>query len=210
MAKNKNQQVETLTYEEQCRYVAMDCEMVGIGFRGHKSAVARVTVIDWNGNILMDEYVKPIQKVTDYRTFVSGITPQHLEQAELDIHGCRSRVMNILEGKILVGHALKNDLQALNIKHPWHQTRDTAKYEPFMKVRFDDGILWPRKLKDLVEEKLKRTIQKEGEAHSAYEDALAAFDLYRLVRRKWEKAMDYKVKRTRQIESDKASEAESD
>merc|ERR1712232_6754 len=179
---------------------AMDCEMVGTGYKGHKSIVARVTIIDWNGIIIFDEYVKPTRAVTDYRTFVSGITPQHLEQAELGVYECREKVLEILEGKILVGHALKNDLQALNLSHPWYQVRDTAKFEPFMKIRFDDGILWPRKLKDLVAEKLKRSIQQEGQCHSAYEDALAAFDLYRLVRRKWEKTMDYKIKRTAEIQ----------
>ena len=62
-----------------------------------------------------------------------------------------------------------------------------------MQVRFDDGILWPRKLKDLAQQKLQREIQVAGKPHSAYEDALAAMDLYRTVRRKWEKAMDYKL-----------------
>merc|ERR1739842_54580 len=95
------------------------------------------------------------------------------------------------------------DLRALGIAHPWQSTRDTAKYEPFMKTRFDDNILWPRKLKELASEKLRRDIQREGEPHSAYEDAAAAMDLYRLVRRKWEKVIDYKIKKTSEIENTK-------
>merc|ERR1711933_3865 len=117
----------------------------------------------------------------------------------VDIESCRQKVLEILKGKVLVGHALKNDLHALNITHPWYDTRDTAKYEPFMKVRFDDGILWPRKLKDLVNEKLKCEIQISGKPHSAYEDAKAALDLYRCAQYKWEKAMEYKIKKTKQI-----------
>merc|ERR1712048_1444702 len=80
----------------------------------------------------------------------------------VDIETCRKTVSEFLRGKILVGHALKNDLHALGVDHPWYDTRDTAKYEPFMKVRFDDGILWPRKLKDLVDEKLQYGIQVPG------------------------------------------------
>jgi RNA exonuclease 4 len=116
------------------------------------------------------------------------------------VEECRSRVLELLEGKILVGHALKNDLHALGITHPWYDTRDTAKYEPFMKIRFDDGILWPRKLKELAKDKLGRDVQKLGASHSAFEDAKTALDLYKLVRLKWEKAMEYKINKTREIE----------
>jgi len=117
----------------------------------------------------------------------------------VDIETCQQKVLEILKNKVLVGHALKNDLHALDITHPWYDTRDTAKYEPFMKVRFDDGVLWPRKLKDLVNEKLNYEIQIEGKPHSAYEDAKAALDVYRCAQYKWEKAMEYKIKKTKQI-----------
>lgn len=190
--------------EEQANYVALDCEMVGIGRRGRMSSVAQVTLVGWNGEVLFDEFVKQDQEVTDYRTFVSGVTEEDLEHAELSIAECRAQVLELIEGKILIGHALKNDVQALGISHPWFLTRDTAKYEPFMQVRFDDGVLWPRKLKELVLENLIREIQVPGKPHSAYEDALAAMDLYRNIRRKWEKAMDYKIKKTQEIQMKQA------
>jgi len=194
--KNGEQEV---TFEEQSRYLALDCEMVGVGYAGKKSSVARVTLVDWDGRIVWDEFVRQEQEVTDYRTFVSGITPLDVEDAILTFDECRQRVQEMITDKILVGHALKNDLRALSLSHPWMATRDTAKYEPFMQTRFDDNILWPRKLKDLASEKLGRKIQREGEPHSAYEDAAAAMDLYRTVRRKWEKVMDYKINKTNQI-----------
>jgi len=143
--------------------------------------------------------VKPDREVTDYRTFVSGITKEHLETA-MTLEESRVKVMEHLNGKILVGHALKNDLKALGVHHPWQQTRDTAKYESFMQVRFDDGVLWPRKLRDLVHEKLHREIQVPGQSHSPYEDAMAALDLYKLVRTKFERIMQYKIQKTREIE----------
>jgi RNA exonuclease 4 len=187
---------ELLSLEEQAQYLALDCEMVDVGHNGNRSSVARVTLVDWNGKVVMDAFVKQSQEVTDYRTFVSGITEADLENAELTLTECQTRVEEWLDGKVLVGHALKNDLRALGITHPWVMTRDTAKYEPFMQVRFNDGVLWPRKLKDLLSEKVKREIQTPGKPHSPIEDALAAMDLYRTVRRKWEKAMDYKIKKT--------------
>lgn len=188
-----------LTKEQKQQYIGMDCEMVGVGPHGRRSALARVTVVDWNHRVLYDAYVAPTEEVTDYRYFVSGITEEDLRCA-IDFETCRQHVAELLEGKILVGHALKNDLAVLQITHPWHLIRDTAKYEPFMKLRQDDGILWPRKLKDLTYEKLRRVIQPYGAAHCPIEDATSALQLYKLVRVKWEAIMEYKVQRTAEIQ----------
>jgi RNA exonuclease 4 len=197
----QNENEVQLSFEEKARYLALDCEMVGVGHDGKRSSVARVTLVDWDGRIVWDEFVRQEQEVTDYRTFVSGITPLDMEVATLTFDECRQKVQEMISDKILVGHALKNDMRALNITHPWSITRDTAKYEPFMKTRFDDAILWPRKLKDLAFEKLQgRKIQREGEPHSAHEDAAAAMALYRTVRTKWEKVMDYKISKTNEVE----------
>ena len=212
--RKKQQETEELSLEEQSKYVALDCEMVGVVVRSNNSddndhhqhessSVARVTLVDFHRNIILDEFVKQTHEVVDYRTYVSGITEIDLQQnASFTIEEIRQKVQSILCDKVLVGHALKNDLRALGITHPWHSTRDTAKYEPFMQVRFDDGILWPRKLRDLVHEKLHRDdFQVPGQPHSPYEDAVAAMDLYRLFRKKWEKVMDYKIQKTKEIES---------
>jgi len=190
--KNKNKNFKK-------KRIAMDCEMVGIGYNGQQSMLARVTIIDENCKVLFDKYVKPTCKITEYRTFVSGILPEHLDEngsnAEnlLDIATCRSQVLDILRNKILVGHALKNDLNALDIFHPWHQIRDTAQWGPFMKVRFNDGIYWPRKLKELVRENLSYEIQRPGKPHCPYEDAMAALQLYQYVQQAWEQEITQRV-----------------
>ena len=197
--KNKKQAVADLPTESN--FIALDCEMVGIGTEGYISSLARVTLIDWNGQVLFDEHVQQTEPVTDYRTFVSGITLEDLDAASMSLEDCRGHVSELLHDHILVGHALKNDMKALGISHPWWLTRDTAKYKPFMQVRFDDGIFWPRKLKNLVQENLHQEIQIPGQPHSPLEDALAALGLYKSVQRKWEKVIQYKVEKTHQIQA---------
>lgn len=193
--------------QQQQQFIAMDCEMVGVGRSGCRSVMARVVLVDWNYVTVYDQFVRPAEPVTDYRTHVSGIMPYDLyddsynSSTAIDLATCRRDVLSLLIGKILVGHALKNDLHALHISHPWQDTRDTAKYEPFMKVRYPrDGILWPRKLSELCHEKLGLDIQQPGQAHSAYEDAIAALQLYQSVHTKWEKVMTYKIRKTASIE----------
>jgi hypothetical protein len=56
--------------------------MVGVGPDGEESALARVSLVNYNGALLLDEYVKPLERVTDFRTAVSGITPKHLAQGK--------------------------------------------------------------------------------------------------------------------------------
>lgn len=202
---NKDNEV-ILSLEDQMKYIAMDCEMVGVGYKGKKSSVARVTLVGWNGETIFDEFVKQSTEVVDYRTFVSGITEVDLEGVKLTLEECRAQVQKILEGKVLVGHALKNDMNVLSITHPWYMTRDTAKYEPFMQVRFNDGILWPRKLKELTKNKLSRDIQVYGKPHCSYEDALAALDLFKKHMKKWEKVMEYKFNKSQKFQSQQISE----
>lgn len=176
------------------KYVALDCEMVGVGRHGAQSALARVTLIDFYGNIMMDEYVRPDLPVTDYRTFVSGITQEMLDTATMNLYTAQKCVKMLLEDKLLIGHDLQNDLQALGITHPWHMIRDTARFEPFMKTRFPgDESLWPRGLKDLSAEKLGREIQVYGRPHCPKEDAQAALDLYQMVWLQWELCVEREV-----------------
>lgn len=59
--------------------VALDCEFVGVGPTGKENALARVSIVDGFGNCLLDKYCKPGCEVTDYRTFVSGIKPEDIE-----------------------------------------------------------------------------------------------------------------------------------
>lgn len=69
-----------LSKDIKAKYVGIDCEMVGIGPEGKQSALARVSIVDFDGNILYDEYVRPPSYVTDFRTQWSGIRKKDLRQ----------------------------------------------------------------------------------------------------------------------------------
>lgn len=169
--------------------------MVGIGPEGLDSAVARVTICNWAEKVILDTYVKVDAEVTDYRTFVSGIEAKDLEgDNAMSLADVQTLVKSILHGKILIGHALENDIKALQITHPWHDIRDSANYPPLMKEsETDKSVLRPRKLKELAQDKLGMDIQCLGEAHDPIEDARAALALYKAERMEWEKYVMKKV-----------------
>jgi len=189
-------------------YFALDCEMVGVGQYGAESALARVSIVNWDCEVVLDTFVKVPVPVTDYRTFVSGVRSEDLDSGKaMELKEVRNTVQNILRGKILIGHALENDLKALNIVHPWCDTRDTAHYAPFMKeivVKENQNnrkLMSPRRLKDLAWEELGKEIQVFGDAHSSIEDAIAALELYKGVRPKWEAHMSEQINKANEIEN---------
>jgi len=199
---DKNYNNDSISYSKKKKHVAIDCEMVGVGEKGQRSSLARVCIVDFYGSILLDLYVKQRQEVTAYRTFVSGITKEHLTSDQaVEFEECRERVQKILDDKILIGHGLKNDLSVLEISHPWYQIRDTTKYKPFMKVQSKYGILLPRKLKELAKEWLGQDIQHSGRPHCPIEDARAALMLYRSAYRNWEKFILYSMNKTTHIQN---------
>merc|ERR1712183_356834 len=195
----KEKKATEISDEEKEQYLAMDCEMVGIGPNGFASAVARVSIVNWDHEVILDTYVKVNEPITDYRTRMGGITPTHLESDEaMDFELCREFVLHLLKDKILVGHGLKNDLQALNISHPWHMTRDTVKYEPYMKLNFE-GNKVPQKLRDLSFDKLDRIIQEPDKCHDSIIDAEVAMDLYKKSRKRWDKLIEWKKNKSSEI-----------
>jgi RNA exonuclease 4 len=184
---------DTLSHIEKQKYIALDCEMVGIGPDGKKSALARVSVVNWDGAVLLDTFVRVPERVTDFRTKVSGVRAKDIAIKNLNAMNhdeVRLAVGNILQNKILVGHALKNDLSVLMLSHPRKDIRDTARYKPFMRPSgTGGGKMRPRKLRDLVLEHLGRHIQVEGTSHCSIDDAVAAMNLFQIVRVKWEKEL---------------------
>jgi DNA polymerase III epsilon subunit-like protein len=107
--------------------VAIDCEMVGVGKNRSRSILARVAIVDEYGTCLFDSYVRPTEPITDYRTRWSGIRASDLVGAP-SFDTVRQRVVQLIRGRILIGHAIHNDLNVLNITHPPALIRDTAFY----------------------------------------------------------------------------------
>lgn len=160
--------------------VAMDCEMVGVGYEGAESILARVSIVNQFGQCIYDSFVKPTEEVTDYRTAVSGVRPRDLENAA-EFKEVQKAVSDILQGRTLVGHAVHNDLKVLFLDHPRKKIRDTSRYKPF-RALFNGRN---PSLKKLTAKVLRVDVQ-EGE-HNSVQDAQAAMRLYTMFRARWEK-----------------------
>ena len=55
--------------------------MVGVGINGSESALARVSIVNFHGAAILDEFVRPKERIVDYRTQWSGIREKDM------IHG---------------------------------------------------------------------------------------------------------------------------
>ncbi|KAH8378832.1 hypothetical protein KR009_001689 [Drosophila setifemur] len=168
------------------RYLAMDCEMVGVGHNGQDDMLARVSIVNRVGQVLLDKHVKPRSEVIDYRTSVSGIRPHDIANGE-DFAAVQDEVVRMLHGNILVGHALRNDLAVLSIRHPFEHIRDTSRYKPLCKLVSNGQT---PSLKRLTMAVLGQEIQT-GE-HNSVEDARAAMGIYNRVAADWEKYLEKK------------------
>ncbi|XP_067119607.1 RNA exonuclease 4-like [Centruroides vittatus] len=182
--KSENSSNDTLVRSGQqtnqiTKVVAMDCEMVGVGEDGKDSMLARVSIVNSLGFCIYDKYVKPKETITDYRTAVSGIRPGDLKDGE-EFEVVQKEVYDILKQRILVGHAVNNDLKVLYLDHPKSKIRDTSRYKYFRSLTRGKTP----SLKTLAREVLKVKIQ-EGE-HNSVQDAQAAMRLYTMHRKKWE------------------------
>ncbi|RDA92187.1 hypothetical protein CP533_5613 [Ophiocordyceps camponoti-saundersi (nom. inval.)] len=154
------------------KYVALDCEMVGIGSGGYRSALARVSLVDFHGRQIYDSFVKPKEKVTDWRTAYSGISPKHMKLAR-GFDQVQAQVSRLIRNRVLVGHDLRHDLAALKLCHPRQDIRDTANYPGFKRIANGQTPSLRMLAKELL------GVQIHHEAHSSIEDARVAMWLFR-------------------------------
>ena len=142
------------------KYVALDCEMVGVGPDGHDSVLARASLVDFHG------------RQVDWRTKIPGPRPNPLSTAR-DFFGVQDAVAELLRGRILVGHDLKHDLAVLGLAHPVTHFRDMVRFAGFR--QYGNG---PKPaLRILAKEILNMEIQSGH--HSSIEDARVAMLLFR-------------------------------
>lgn len=154
------------------KYLSIDCEFVGVGV-DDRSALARVSIVNFYGVTIMDEFVKPKERVTDWRTWVSGVSSRDMHRA-VSFEEAQKKVADLLKHRVLVGHAVQNDLKALSLSHPRALTRDTSRFSVF---REQAKTKSPALLK-LALEYLKYQIHT-GQ-HSSVEDAQVTMALFRL------------------------------
>jgi len=170
---------------------ANGCKKLGVGVN-MDSRLARVCVLNEEGEVILDKFCRPKEQITDYRTRWSGIRSVDLINAE-SIEVVQQEVADLVRGRTLIGHSIQHDLEALYINHPKSLIRDTSHYRPFKKKAQPGSRALPHKLKYLAWRELNWKIQ-DGE-HDPYIDARAALELYRKHSKVWEQS----IQRRREI-----------
>ncbi|KAK2817339.1 hypothetical protein Q5P01_025530 [Channa striata] len=152
---------------DSCPLYGLDCEMC-LTEKGNE--LARVSLVDSDGNCVLDELVKPPNRILNYLTKFSGITAAMLRPITTTLRDVQAKLRALLpRDVVLVGHSLNNDLIALKLIH--QHVIDTS-----LLYRRDYGQRF--KLKVLAETVLKRQIQtEEKKGHNPIEDAVAALEL---------------------------------
>lgn len=131
--------------------------------------LARISIVDAEGRVVYDEYVKPKNKIVDYKTRYSGIRESDLAAVTKTQADVIEQLKEIIHrDTILVGHCLYGDFKALGIRHD--NIIDTVLLYPH-----PDGLPFKRSLAYLAINWLRRSIQ--AEEHSSVEDATATMEL---------------------------------
>ncbi|TRM60239.1 nucleotide-binding protein FRT1 [Schizophyllum amplum] len=164
------------------RIVGISCVTVGAGPRGDTDMLARVAIVGFDGNTILDVYVAPTSPVTDYREAKTGIKAAYLHSSRAqNIRTVYTTVCNILRNKVVVGYSLWLDFAVLGIQHPAKDTRDNALYLPYRTALRTQHMAG---LKTLAWRFLGRNI---SECYmDPIEHARVAVDLYRTYMTDWE------------------------
>jgi RNA exonuclease 4 len=168
------------------KVVALDCEFVGVGEGGREDALARASLVNSRGEVLYDSFVRVDRPIFDYRTAVSGVRAEDLTNPDAaDPKSARAEIAEILRGRILVGHAVGNDLRVLRITHPRKDIRDTADYFKRLWQKHGRRGAAPPALRQVVA-KILGVDQFQTLEHDSCEDARAALALYKKSSKEWE------------------------
>lgn len=168
------------------KVVALDCEFVGVGPEGKEDALARASLVNSRGEVLYDSFVRVETRVVDYRFRYSGVKEADITgPGAADPREAQREIAALLKGRILVGHAVKNDLRVLRIPHPQRDTRDTSDYYKKLWKRDGRGGGAPPALR-LVVARVLGVDQFQTAEHDSCEDARAALALYKKNSKEWE------------------------
>ncbi|SMR60153.1 unnamed protein product [Zymoseptoria tritici ST99CH_3D1] len=189
--------------------IAIDIEFIIFTPNPHRVAVpvrakkrslpGRVSIVNNRGETIYDVFV--YYKKSGRYTIAPP--PPHLrmgvyEKDVLPSNGARpakevfDNVRKIVEGRIVVGHAIKNDVKSFPREiFEGVQIRDTQLLEEYRNHATDQINRMP-KLARLAGVVLGRSIQ--GPEHSSVEDAVATMDLYRLREGEFETTQKHPLK----------------
>ncbi|CAK7270243.1 hypothetical protein SEPCBS119000_003988 [Sporothrix epigloea] len=158
---------------------AIDCEMCKAA--NDKFVLTRISVVAWDGEVVMDELVKPDEPIVDYLTQFSGISEAMLAPVTTRLADIQARLLDLLDARaILVGHSLDSDVRAMQLTHPFIVDTSIAFPHPMAPVK-KHALRW------LSAKYLNREIQKghgTARGHDSVEDARTCLDL---IKRKCEK-----------------------
>jgi RNA exonuclease 4 len=178
-------------------YLALDCEMVGVGPvvqtkqgpRANESSLARVSIVNFHGVVMLDCFVKQKERVTDYRTQWSGVRKEDLIGPEArTFEEVQKNVAGLIKDRVVIGHAVRNDLKALLLSHPNNLIRDTQAC-PLIRKKFNTQRV---ALRTIIKQDLGITIQ-DGE-HDSVIDSRAAMAIFRLYKTEWDVMLPAKAK----------------
>lgn len=161
------------------KLLAVDCEMVLC--EDGSEALAKICVVDRDLRVRLHEFVNPGKVVADYRTSITGVSAEDLSGATSSLADIKRSIRKLLNGSILVGHSLSNDLKALKIDHA--RVIDTS----FIFKYGDESTKRRPSLNDLCKAVLGCEVRKKDAPHNCQDDACAAM---KLVLAKLEKGFD--------------------
>ncbi|KAG8896190.1 3'-5' exonuclease [Tulasnella sp. 408] len=91
-------------------YVAIDCEMVQVG-DAREFSLARISIVNFFGHVILDTYVKQTRQVTEYLTAISGIRASDLKGPNAkSFDEVQQVVQELFKGRIVIGHSIQHDL----------------------------------------------------------------------------------------------------
>ncbi|CEM13733.1 unnamed protein product [Vitrella brassicaformis CCMP3155] len=152
---------------DHAKLFGLDCEMCETE---NGMEITRVSIVNVRWETVVDTFVRPAGKVTDYLTRYSGISEETLKDVTTGLSDVHEEMRRALpHDAILVGHSMENDLTYLRLVHT--RVLDTA-------------LLYPHPRppnKSSLQYLVKTYLHKEGldrkDGHDSVEDAKAALRL---------------------------------